>query len=894
MWLLDARTMRLAKIVDEEKIHGKYAILSHTWENDDDEVNFDDIHQSYAPSMKGYKKIEYTCVQAVRDGIQYVWVDTCCIDKKSSAELSEAINSMYRWYYFAATCYAYLSDVSYTAGKSMEGDGNMSKNQSTCVSTIGQLLQSSRWFSRGWTLQELIAPKSVEFYDSNWISMSTKVKLVNHLSVITKIPTYVLEDRDRLSQTSIAQRMSWAAGRSTSRVEDQAYALLGLFGISVPLVYGGEGSKAFMRLQEMIIQTAPREDHSLLVWPSEQGRLLAPSPKAFAYGDHIVSRAHCLDETFELSNKGLRVTLLARPDMDIDCENAGESSRDNERYAEKITVALNCQYEDDDHGQLIALRLRRRPRVHTLGLHKKKYNVLGDVTYDRLTEMTTVSPEELRQFTAMTLTIARKPYSWPDIDRRISISDDSVIAYASQYVPYGKSETALNSIGGLFNLQILDSSVAFSKLIVRSLRGDWANVVLAVGMDHNETPPKLLVHAFDYGHNEGMSSRGIFRLCRVIREGEQRLLGGDSAHALRVAARYVLIGGELMWDLEIGRPEVPPGMGLARSLKEAQPGLECLGTDIASTSSLMPCMPPGSTKDGDRGERRSATQAIQPPRSEPRRLPLLNTNLHPYPSGPSLEMASPVPASSIDAEQYWKQQQFLAELYLAHVQKQEQASQRHPLQYDRRSKSVLRPSSTLKKTRLVRFMYDKMHRLFHADTSSEGLSIQSPALEDFLQSSKHPVAELGSSRTVTELPVDAVGHELHANCQPAELPALIFTRAPDSCDIYELDSTPNDSLSTTQAGATNLPGSSLTEAPWSADDVSNPIRRRFSWEQQVLQAPSAADEFTAEGTWELDAEPRENHEAMTATGLGTLMRPRAPSRFSDHPYALTPQLVSAR
>lgn len=210
--------------------------------------------------------------------------------------------------------------------------------------------------------------------------MSTKAKLVKHLSVITKIPTYVLEDRDRLMQTSIAQRMSWTAGRTTSRVEDQAYALLGLFNIREPLVYGGEGSEAFMRLQEMIIQSSPREDHSLLVWPSEKSRLLAPSPKAFANGDRIVSRRHCVDETFELSNKGLHITLLARPDSRTGNDDAGDSSMDKERYADTITVALNCQYEHDAHGQLIALRLRRRPRVHTLGLHEKQYNMLGDAT----------------------------------------------------------------------------------------------------------------------------------------------------------------------------------------------------------------------------------------------------------------------------------------------------------------------------------------------------------------------------------------------------------------------------------------------------------------------------------------------------------------------------------
>jgi hypothetical protein len=123
----------------------KYVILSHTW--GEEEVTFQDIQDlKKAREKKGFQKLEQCCAKAEADGFQWVWMDTCCIDKSSSAELSEAINSMYQWYKNSQICYAYLEDVS--------------------LSTLGETrLEKSRWFMRGWTLQELIAPSIVEFYD---------------------------------------------------------------------------------------------------------------------------------------------------------------------------------------------------------------------------------------------------------------------------------------------------------------------------------------------------------------------------------------------------------------------------------------------------------------------------------------------------------------------------------------------------------------------------------------------------------------------------------------------------------------------------------------------------------------------------------------------------------
>jgi hypothetical protein len=139
-----------------------YAILSHTWEADDQEVTFHDLMNHLGISKKGYRKIQFCGEQAKRDGLQYFWVDSCCIDKSSSAELQEAINSMFRWYRDAAKCYVYLSDVS-------TGKHSWSSER---LWEVG--FRQSRWFTRGWTLQELLAPRSVEFFSQDSLAIRTR------------------------------------------------------------------------------------------------------------------------------------------------------------------------------------------------------------------------------------------------------------------------------------------------------------------------------------------------------------------------------------------------------------------------------------------------------------------------------------------------------------------------------------------------------------------------------------------------------------------------------------------------------------------------------------------------------------------------------------------------
>jgi hypothetical protein len=215
-----------------------YVILSHTW--GDGEVSLQDMDRKDISYKAGFMKIRNCCQQALEHMLRYAWVDTCCIDKTSSAEISEAINSMFRWYSEAEVCYAFLEDI--------ELEDTPSLVQSLDLS-------GSRWFTRGWTLQELLAPRKIIFYSASWQRIGTRKGLATHLSHITGIATFFLVTGgiQRLRFAGIAQRMSWAAQRNTTRVEDTAYSLLGIFEISMPLLYG-EGMRAFMRLQEELLK----------------------------------------------------------------------------------------------------------------------------------------------------------------------------------------------------------------------------------------------------------------------------------------------------------------------------------------------------------------------------------------------------------------------------------------------------------------------------------------------------------------------------------------------------------------------------------------------------------------------------------------------------------------
>jgi len=236
MRLLNVDTLELEEYFGDHVPY--YAILSHTWQQGE-EISFVELATpEKAQNKAGWKKIHYTCKQAKQHGLQFVWVDTCCIDKRSSAELSEAINSMFAWYTKAQICYVYMSDVS--------------------KRDFDTTFPASRWFTRGWTLQELLAPSNVIFYDKEWKELGQKASgsnmvpirimifcdnewkeaeetlfrqndLASLISNITKIDKIVLENPDYIQQQSVACKMSWVSSRTTTRLEDVAYSLMGIF-----------------------------------------------------------------------------------------------------------------------------------------------------------------------------------------------------------------------------------------------------------------------------------------------------------------------------------------------------------------------------------------------------------------------------------------------------------------------------------------------------------------------------------------------------------------------------------------------------------------------------------------------------------------------------------------
>jgi hypothetical protein len=237
-----------------------YAILSHTW--GPEEVTFADLTSGCAQRKAGYRKIEFCCEQAALDKLQYFWVDSCCINKESSAELTEAINSMLRYYHGAVKCYVYLSDVSAsTSGAS----------QSAWEADF----RRSKWFTRGWTLQELLSPACVEFYSAQHQRLGDKESLYPIIHDITKIPVEALRGQP-LDTFSIEVRMKWAAGRQTTKDEDRAYCLLGVFNIFMPLIYG-EGKDSALRRLQRELDGIPA---TCMVFPSDlsQGRTSSTLP----------------------------------------------------------------------------------------------------------------------------------------------------------------------------------------------------------------------------------------------------------------------------------------------------------------------------------------------------------------------------------------------------------------------------------------------------------------------------------------------------------------------------------------------------------------------------------------------------------------------------------------
>lgn len=343
---------------------GDHAILSHTW--GDEEVTFDDMCGDRAAiiNRKGFQKIVGFCQKAREDGLKYGWVDTCCIDKRHSAELSEAINSMYGYYAGSYRCYIYLSDVLVSGEQS-----------------VLELISGSRWFTRGWTLQELIAPERRLLFDANWDPITAKtgdIAIHESLSLAAGIPVELLTNEESPSYYCVAERMSWAAKRDTTRAEDIAYCLLGLFDVNVVSIYGEGGIKAFQRLQTEIMKTS--FDQTLFAWRapaydlrdfSDTG-MLAQAPSDFEGSRGLSIWGPRYLAPFSMTNVGLHVRLAdvtpKTPELDPPPLGLPEGT---------VTAMIQCDIKDqvtgEWHGLAVYLTPVRSAEVRINGSFLKAY-----------------------------------------------------------------------------------------------------------------------------------------------------------------------------------------------------------------------------------------------------------------------------------------------------------------------------------------------------------------------------------------------------------------------------------------------------------------------------------------------------------------------------------------
>lgn len=379
-----------------------YAILSHRWERE--EILFRDIASGAVEGKLGHSKVLECCARARHDGLNYIWVDTCCIDKSSSAELSEAINSMYAWYQRAEVCYAYLSDI------------RAKCPSSAAPPQLQNEICSSIWFERGWTLQELIAPKEVLFFNRTWDFIGSRHHLAKSISRRTRIPMPILIHEQSPSELTIIDRMAWAASRVTTRLEDNAYSLLGIFEVNMPLLYG-EGISAFARLQEEILKRS--EDDSFLLFQVQFPTALARSPvdydRSFPTGitsetglvgssNNLASRADTsyefchyvepgpLDE-ISFNNTGLSITRAILP---------WEPARDV--YMVRTRTSRSFADKECDHMAFIYLRYSSR--------HHRCFRTRWQgesVRYIRAGNWCRHGFTDLRHVSTKRLTIARNP-----------------------------------------------------------------------------------------------------------------------------------------------------------------------------------------------------------------------------------------------------------------------------------------------------------------------------------------------------------------------------------------------------------------------------------------------------------------------------------------------------
>ncbi|KAI9667896.1 MAG: hypothetical protein M1821_000716 [Bathelium mastoideum] len=307
----------------------KCAIISHRW--GDNETNFQNLQEilqlqespnstesifddpesyKFSKEEEGLFKIAVACKKASEYGfrgedgrgtrqtqamLEYIWMDTCCIDKTNSDEEDRAINSMFRWYRDAKVCFAYLSDVSQEESEYQDEQKDLKGKR---IQRRINCFKESDWFSRGWTLQELLAPRVLYFFDHKWRFIDAKKTRSADIQSRTKIEAkYINGD---FSDACTAVKMSWLSSRETTLKEDMAYCMVGIFGVYMH-VQKAEGEHAFLRLQEELIKQKAA-DESLFAWRNElvtSCGLLAPWPTCFKKSERLTIHSRRLEASGE-------------------------------------------------------------------------------------------------------------------------------------------------------------------------------------------------------------------------------------------------------------------------------------------------------------------------------------------------------------------------------------------------------------------------------------------------------------------------------------------------------------------------------------------------------------------------------------------------------------------
>ncbi len=348
--------------------NGEYAIVSHRWDLGDDDVfqKLDILHRKDRDIQQNKQaeqakellrtsnhapisKIRLACSEARKDKIPYVWIDTCCIDKRDLRELSQAINSMFRWYKEARVCYTYLFDVEFDKQADQ--------------------FKKSKWFTRGWTLQELLAPRELRFFDRDWNRLGTKETMLSQIEEATSIKRQYLEGN--FTGACIAEKMSWASGRTTTIRDDMAYSMLGIFGITMDVRYGEEEG-AFLRLEEALVEKT--QDESIFAWtipPSHQGKisewpalgLLAPWPSCFSDSGNLTIESQKKKKRdgvgYSITKTGVKFAIpMLLPDQ-------GDATRwmnIRNRLRTTYKLGLNCWTIESNPSDHVTIHLKRETK----------------------------------------------------------------------------------------------------------------------------------------------------------------------------------------------------------------------------------------------------------------------------------------------------------------------------------------------------------------------------------------------------------------------------------------------------------------------------------------------------------------------------------------------------